>query len=600
MDAVQSIVTATPMVESATTLLPATNVLLENIIIPDHGVGTCTVGNFTSDTLDGDIRVKSNVSVPASTKPDNHVVASIANTPNISERDKTSAQNHFCRNKEKMISNVIKQSEILKVSRRLRTRLEYAILKIRRGWSNCTLQEVESLLQSGCLSLSPLSQSRSSVKSSATTSVSTRQSERKRTRKMYPDYETERDVRVRAQAPEVVAVPNLEAATEESRLKRYRPSRPSFSQFKDSELFLPAKSLMDIATSTSSSSPSPLPNQQHIHPQPSSSPQQHLQRSNLANSEFGSAEPLYRESTPSVSDWSTYSTPVSPTTEQSAKMAIQGTFEDRESQHDDEIEGPSHAQAARAILLLASSPTRSPPRSLSNSLVSVAQQKQSIGPTTDAAAATALFAPVNSSMTTYSPITSSPLVQFQVKASTPSPSPSPTASPSGSSEINDNNPFLVKRDATKSSTKALGSRQKEPASVSSPLMPAISPLEPTPSDILPTQETTITPLIVDSIASASTLIPPRTPPPQHLRNPIQEHRLTPLGIRTPPPSGGKEPIKGHYSPHNYSPKSIVEESIAARRLSSSLRGASGVDLVAMYLKSEKSELDPNSPSTNRN
>ncbi|KAF9359194.1 hypothetical protein BGX26_012893 [Mortierella sp. AD094] len=590
---------------------------------------TSTTGNHATQsitvnsTTDGDIISKGDESDPALNKQECPPAEGVSKKLGEGVKCQQLLLHH---NKERMIANVLQQGKLLKVSRRLRTRLEYAILKIRRGWSKYTLQEVESLLQPGRLSLSPPPQSRGSAKSTLLASASPRQSERKRIRKVYPDYETGTEVRTRTQTPEVVATPNAnsdaEIAAEESRFKRYRSSRPSFSQFKDSELFLPAKSLMDIATSASSSSPSPSPppRQQRSYTHrtyPQQPPQQQQQSTTQSNSEFGSVEPLYRESTPSTSDWSTYSVPSSPATESSAMLAMQSTFGSEEAHrgHDNEAEGPPDTQAARTILLLASSPTRPPPRTLINtSSAQVAQQKQGVE-SAPGTAVSAIIAAASSSMTPYSPTTSSPLVQFQVMTSTPSPSPTPT--PGGSPVIDDNNPFLIKKGAAKLTSKALkshqGVRQNEPTSMSHPPQSAASSHASTPSDIASgndheedsgtkSQETTpraMTPVIDET--TAPILAPPRTPPQQHRQNPSQEHQTAPIGIRTPPPSGSREPIQSHYVPHSHSPKSIVAESIAARRRNSGLTGGSGVDLVAMYLKSEKPAADssssPSSPPT---
>ncbi|KAF9396138.1 hypothetical protein CPC16_004793 [Podila verticillata] len=178
-------------------------------------------------------------------------------------RDLRQFQRH--QSKERTIEQVLEKGKILKVSRRLRTRLEYAILKIRRGWSKYTLQEVESLTQPACsprLSKRPVSSYNSP-----------RQSHRKRIKKAYPDYEElpYKDPSLFDQDESKDAIMQMaqlsssrSGSRQSSPTRQYR-SRPSFSQFKDSELFLPAKSLMDIATSSPSfqeANASPLYSQQ--------------------------------------------------------------------------------------------------------------------------------------------------------------------------------------------------------------------------------------------------------------------------------------------------------------------------------------------------
>ncbi|KAF9112457.1 hypothetical protein BGX27_003379 [Mortierella sp. AM989] len=589
MNVVQPLVTAAPVADTTITPTATTVPLATTALLQAHEIDTSSVS-----TTNGGISA-----------------TAVGNTQYQQQLQQY--------NKERMIANVIQQGKILKVSRRLRTRLEYAILKIRRGWSKYTLQEVESLLQPGNLSLSPPSQSRRSVKATPTIiAASPRQSERKRTRKVYADYETS----ARTQTPPEATVNSKSNSSEimggeESRYKRYRPSRPSFSQFKDSELFLPAKSLMNIATSAPSASPSPPLRQHHSYTHQSYShhaysqqqrqqqqePQrQQQQREAQANFEFGPAEPLYHESAPSASSWSSYFTPPSPATESSAKMAMQGShMDERKTQHerDDEAEGPPDTQAARTILLLASSPTRPPSRTLSNSSLGSNSQQDQIGEPPSNAAVAAIIATASSSAMPYSPVASSPLVQSQVLASTSSSSPTPSGSP----VINDDNPFLVKKGTIKTTATAQknrqDARQNEPTSMSHPPLSAAPPLISTPSDTTSgeIQEggiRAVTPT-VDETATL-TLVTPQTPPSsQHKQNSPQEHQTALFGIRTPPPSGGKEPAPGHYASRGQSPRSIAAESIAARRRNSGLTGSPRVDLVTMYLKPDQSTSE-SSPS----
>ncbi|KAG0063642.1 hypothetical protein BGZ92_005948, partial [Podila epicladia] len=246
------------------------------------------------------------------------------------------------------------------VSRRLRTRLEYAILKIRRGWSKYTLQE----------------------------------SHRKRTKKSYPDYEElpykDPSFDEDESKDTIMQIAQLSSSRQSSPTRQYR-SRPSFSQFKDSELFLPAKSLMDIATSSPSfqeANASPLYSHQ---PPGATSPYG-----------YGSPGPLYRESTPrdSPRGWSTYSSPSTPV----SSVMETSTNNDEEP---DEGGAPSAAQAARTILML-SSPTRPPPRTLHQNYI----VEMNSSPT---------HSPIIEWSGPYSPMVSSPLVHFQTAASTPSP-----------------------------------------------------------------------------------------------------------------------------------------------------------------------------------
>jgi hypothetical protein len=122
---------------------------------------------------------------------------------------------------------------------------------------------------------------------------------------------------------------------------QFRPRMPSLSQFKDSELYLPAKSLMEIATSK---------------PEPGYlSPHQTAQSGRY--SRHGTPEPLYRDPTPVRSG---YSTPVAPS---SPVLQSSDTFNDEQDKN-----APSAAQAARTILML-SSPTRPPPRTLNQNYI---------------------------------------------------------------------------------------------------------------------------------------------------------------------------------------------------------------------------------------
>ncbi|KAH7057569.1 hypothetical protein BKA57DRAFT_131452 [Linnemannia elongata] len=482
--------------------------------------------------------------------------------------------------KERAIEHVLQQGKILKISRRLRTRLEYAILKIRRGWSKYTLQEVESLMQPG---MSP----RITSKRPLAVSTSPRYSSRKRLRKEYPDYEqpsdliTSRRNRHQQDAMEdVISSSDLQTsptdpATSAAAGGRLYRSRPSFSQFKDSELFLPAKSLMDIATSSPAQSPrlnsgsgfSTFPNQYGI------------------QSPYGSpGSPLYRDSTP-VSNWSSLSQPTSPVVTSSSTMLSTAAVASLVQKYGEEIkddgsEAPSETQAARTILLLASSPTRPPPRTLDQGYLN----RQA------SAAASAVST---------------------TAASTPSPDRSPT--------LADDSPFLVKRGGTKGGSNSSlasdsgkqGSSGFLSASATKHEPTSPSPLSSTSLPILAssptvTQETTVRAItpppakdddvnslapgeISSTVPPTSTVttrsksaVPPRTPSPRRRSQADETH-----GVRTPPPSGGNEGMSlRHYNNIATGAAAVapvsggsIAQSIAARRRNSGLTGGSGMDMV---------------------
>ncbi|KAF9186362.1 hypothetical protein BGZ51_002056 [Haplosporangium sp. Z 767] len=528
--------------------------------------------------------------------------------------------------KEEMIERVLQHGRVLKVSRRLRTRLEYAILKIRRGWSKYTLQEVESLIQP---SMSPRLPSKRPLSTSV--AASPRQSERKRVRKEFPDYEQTSETGYQqqhhskrhdqeaadAQAENEDAPPTFSRQTSPTAAaasRRYK-ARPSFSQFKDSELFLPAKSLMEIATS----SPSPSPGLSHVGS--SLFAHQYGAHSPIG---YGSPGPLYASPTPG-SNWSSYSLPSSPVTASSAMMVQQETDDDRL----DDSEAPSDTQAARTILLLASSPTRPPPRTLDpNYLLSrdrlQTSRSSSASPIMQHAE---LSVPTTSAAGPYSPMTSSPLVHFQTTASSPSPDQSPL------SKV-DNSPFLVKK-TNKASTGSIASSSKNKQSTvnlyaakhepSSPLplstssqpggqsqnqseitgsdnnsrfMARESDLNTTNESVIPGSQPQQQNQQQERTSRAVTPVKDEARPPSTPTTP-QRASTTPEtlhGFRTPPPSVGKESIFGHlYHPFSNTSSSssgspsgsghrTVSESIAARRRNSGLAGGSGVDLITVFPK----------------
>ncbi|KAF9122674.1 hypothetical protein BGX30_001854 [Mortierella sp. GBA39] len=528
--------------------------------------------------------------------------------------------------KERAIEHVLQQGKILKISRRLRTRLEYAILKIRRGWSKYTLQEVESLMQPG---MSP----RITSKRPLAVPTSPRYSSRRRLRKEYPEYEqpsdlisTRRNHQQQDSMDDIISSSDLQASPTDPTTtaaagggRRYK-SRPSFSQFKDSELFLPAKSLMDIATSSPSQSPrlnsgsgfSTFPNQYGI------------------QSPYGSpGSPLYRDSTP-VSNWSSLSQPTSPVVTSSSTILSTEVVASLVQQYDDEIkddgsQAPSETQAARTILLLASSPTRPPPRTLDQGYLNrqasaaatlAAVRSPSASPVLKHAELTTSLSSLpglTNGITSYSPMTSSPLVQFQTTAaSTPSPDRSPT--------LADDSPFLVKRGGTKGGSNSSLASDSGKRGSSSSLSASVTKHEPTsPSPLssssLPIltstpsvpQETTVRSITpppakdndVDSLApgeispaspprstvttrSSKSAVPPRTPSPRR-----RSQADTTLGVRTPPPSEGKEGMSlRHYNNIATAAAaaapasgSSIAQSIAARRRNSGLTGGSGMDMV---------------------
>ncbi|KAF9989941.1 hypothetical protein BGZ75_004329 [Mortierella antarctica] len=513
------------------------------------------------------------------------------------EPDSALQRNERQRSKEKMIEHVLQQGKILKVSRRLRTRLEYAILKIRRGWSKYTLQEVESLIQP---SMSP----RLNPKRPLSTSASPRQSERKRVRKEYPEYE-QLPTHRRQTSP-----------TEAAAGRRYK-ARPSFSQFKDSELFLPAKSLMDIATSSPSPSPGPTSEGSYLYAH-----QPYQQYGAHSPVGYGSPSPLYGSSGTPASNWSSYSLPSSPVTSASSMM------QDHDQDRDDRNGVPSDAQAARTILLLASSPTRPTPRTLDRNYLMNRDRLQHTPSRSPSASpvmhnSELLSAASAHSAAPYSPMTSSPLVQFQTTAaSSPSPDRSPAASNKGSVMRDDDNPFMAKR-STKRPPKEThanlyGSKYEPlaPSSLSGSVTHStlLSPIEdeypskhiktssrdssPTPrhtarargeadrtnvSEGQSDQNTTMD-TIIPQLQRGTTIVKEEGSRSPHSSAPsTPPHQMEAArSMRTPPPSGGKEGIAGHYDPSN-SPKSIAK-SIAARRRNSGLAGGTGTDLVTVFPK----------------
>jgi len=543
------------------------------------------------------------------------------------------------------------------MSRRLRTRLEYAVLKIRRGWSKYTLQEVESLLEAPSTTLSLLTSERhpnhKRARSMLTPATSLRQSERKRTRKAYPDYEQHSELvsrnggrKHRANSPSIT--PSSASGIAGGYLRR---TRPSFSLFKDSELFLPAKSLMDIATSSPAMSPATSPRSQH-------SSISHLGSGSRYGDHFA-AGPLYKDNTPAHNNsnhWhgSLSAAPVittHPTMRDIIELQSKGDLlnnedGDVEDEGDKETtEAPPDAQAARTILMLASSPTRPPPRTLNiqstaSTPPSPVLQPIEAAPLFSSPAprpATATGTVVASSTVggggstgpspvSYSPMTSSPLVQFQTTAaSTPSPDRSPSLANStvaterdtegASMDHGDDNPFLSRKKTVNSSPSLAisallhvnNSSRHEPTS-RSPLSVSSSSAEepmsnlwdPIQVDIIGLRDDDMlgpldsrfdmAPIHGDGLLSANAVSSTPSPP---LASRTAQQGSQPLGIQTPPPSGGIG--------IGVSGKSIMQESIMARRRGSGLVGGGpGIDLVSVYFPNADSSgrhVDPlSSPS----
>lgn len=179
---------------------------------------------------------------------------------------------------------------------------------------------------------------------------------------------------------------------------------PSLSQFKDSELFLPAKSLMEIATSK--------PEPGYLSPYLGAQSSPYMSQSASAHnsprsSRYGTPEPLYRDMTPvrdtsSRSNWSGYSSPA--------------RVEPMDEDEQDDNGAPSDTQAAQTILML-SSPTRPAPRTLNQNYIAEIHSGSPV------------HSPLGEWTAPYSPMTSSPLVQFQtMDSTTPSPDRTPTVS----------------------------------------------------------------------------------------------------------------------------------------------------------------------------
>lgn len=380
-------------------------------------------------------------------------------------------------------------------------------------------------------------------------------------------------------------IAQLSSSRQSSPTRQYR-SRPSFSQFKDSELFLPAKSLMDIATSSPTfqeANASPLYSHQ---PPGATSPYG-----------YGSPGPLYRESTPrdSPRGWSTYSSPATP---------VSSVMET--NTHDEEPdEAPSATQAARTILML-SSPTRPPPRTLHQGYI----VEMNSSPT---------HSPITEWSGPYSPMVSSPLVHFQRAASTPSPDrrESPQMGHSdNSSQIAEtvSNPSSSRTPQPKTFAGLYGTNRYEPSSPS-PLSASLFPSHESPSrSASPTMKRAAKFAAAATLASqesklaekafmqggehntTSEIVVPGSQPgmdyqlPQQLPQqqtqmyggPKEESssRVTPPprpetfhGMRTPPPSVGTEIDMSHYAGHG------------GKMLTRRNSGLAGdTDLSALYLR----------------
>ncbi|KAF9364713.1 hypothetical protein BGX34_000670 [Mortierella sp. NVP85] len=552
-----------------------------------------------------------------------------------------------CGRKERVIAYVLQQGKVIKMSRRLRTRLEYAVLKIRRGWSKYTLQEVESLLEAPTtlpLLTSERHPNHKRARSMLTPTTSLRQSERKRTRKAYPDYEQHSELvsrnggrKHRANSPSII--PSSAPGIAGGYLRR---TRPSFSLFKDSELFLPAKSLMDIATSSPAMSPATSPRPQHSSVSGS-------------GSKYGyrfTAEPLYRNNTPAHNNsnhWhgSLSAAPVGtthPTMRDIIELQSKGDLPNNEDggvedERDEEtIEAPPDAQAARTILMLASSPTRPPPRTLNIQSTASTPPSPVLQPieaaplfsspaprpatTTGTVVASSAVGGGGGSGTRLLPASYSPMTKSQTTAaSTPSPDRSPSLvnstvsierdTESTSMDHGDDNPFLSrKKTVTASPSSAISAllhvnnssrhepTSRSPLSVSSSAEEPMSDLwDPTQVDIMGLRDNDMlgpldspfdmAPIHGDGLVSANAVSSTPSPPLASFR---AQQGSQALGIQTPPPSGGIG--------IGVSGKSIMQESIMARRRGSGLAGGGpGIDLVSVYFPNADSSglhVDPSS------
>ncbi|KAF9160170.1 hypothetical protein DFQ26_005804 [Actinomortierella ambigua] len=266
---------------------------------------------------------------------------------------------------------VLERSKILKASRRVRTRLQYAILKIRRGWSKYTLQEVESLLQPGrsprISARSPLKRDRDIVESSP------RHGGRRKLKTSYAyydqpttttyhhvyqgqgqDQEQDQD-QDQDQDQNQDQDDNVDGEEDEAPIRppmRHSRTRMSLSQFTDSELYLPAKSLLSIATSRPSPGYASPYMQAHGSPFYSRQTIQHSGSPSLYHDAPLPAAEIRSHS--ANTPWSDYT--MSATTPQTTSS---GSFMDIDDVDDQGT--PSEAQVAHTILML-SSPTRPPSR----------------------------------------------------------------------------------------------------------------------------------------------------------------------------------------------------------------------------------------------
>ncbi|KAF9905129.1 hypothetical protein EC991_002015 [Linnemannia zychae] len=433
-------------------------------------------------------------------------------------------------NKEKTIEHVLQQGKILKVSRRLRTRLEYAILKIRRGWTKYTLQEVESLIQPVC---SPRITPRQ-IQQSISLQSSPLLTERRRVNRTTHQRRLSDPARIEKFVDSDI---DMQQAPSD----RFRSRMPSLSQFKDSELFLPAKSLMEIAASK--------PEPGYLSPYLGAQSSPYMQQSASAHnsphsSRYGTPEPLYRDMTPvrdtsSRANWSGYSSPA-----RDEPM-------DQDEQADSGV--PSEAQVAQTILML-SSPTRPAPRTLSQNYI---VEMHSGSPT---------HSPLGEWTAPYSPMTSSPLVQFQtMDSATPSPDRTPAVSTLSTpahmmdKERDSSSGLSVER--IKDKISGLSGRG-EYNSTADMIYPGSQPghddkkeYSPAPSYASPAygdgfayhqHQRDITPppqQHQQSTSSSSSLSAPGLP----YNSNSTGHHSGRHGMRTPPPSGGKDMDMSQYS-----------------------------------------------------
>ncbi|KAI8595536.1 hypothetical protein EDD21DRAFT_390972 [Dissophora ornata] len=308
---------------------------------------------------------------------------------------------------------------------------------------------------------------------------------------------------------------------------------------------------MDIAASSSSPSPSVSPRSYYAQLQPQPQPlhgqvQTAVSGSGGRDDDYdGLNGPLYRDPTlttnnsihgSSNSIWSSHSMPSSPILSTSPTMRDMWGEGDREEEDEEEFDGPLDAQAARTILLLASSPTRPPARTLNPEASAAMMRTVTVKDpwmSLQGAAGTSTGVP-------YLPMTSSPLVRFQTVSSTTSAAGGGDGGYDDDDDDDDANPFLVHKKR----------------------IPKVRAMTPDMEE--------------EMTAVTATLHTPQR---------VHEEGL--FGIQTPPPSGSQLTNRSNpgllvHPSHAQSPSRPTAQSIAARRRGSGLTGGPGVDLLTMF------------------